>query len=494
MKNINTYKNNNFVIKNTVFLLILVFLVTAELISYLVMQSQLVNSSIVFMRYDEYIFGPAGLPEKLTDNSFINRHIPIYKDAVIAPATIMIPLSRFLNIFNIPHPLNAIIPKMGAHVLMLIALYYFYRAMFDKVKTKLAVLMTFLVPSFAFFVVGFFYLLGIFDFTKIYRNTPISQLYSPTQYAGIAVFFGLLALGSLIKTKKINLFQVLICVAALYTHPVLGGVYFGIYLFLIILFKIKTSLHYLFILPLGFIPWIFMMSSVAKDYYSVLNNNLFGITEVGYSIFIFLLKLGPYFLILLYLWYTNKKLYSWKWILFFTLFILSLAPEIKFGLIRTGYLFFPLTISIVIILVSGFFDKINTYKRNLLSLFFIVGIINLFVVMFLYSQGVMTLENSKLSFLYKLKDKPYGAVLASSNLSYFIPSVSKKPVLLGICCGLDKQEDIKFYFDTIHGNGSESFEPLSKIKYLLAPCNSTPNLGFRYLEADEKEEYCLWNR
>jgi hypothetical protein len=173
---------------------------------------------------------------------------------------------------------------------------------------------------------------------------------------------------------------------------------------------------------------------------------------------------------------------------------LSLAPEVKFGLIRTNYLFLPLVISIVILLVSGFFNTINPFKKILLYFFLLVGIINLFVVMFFYSEGVMTIENTKLDLLYYLKNEPYGAVLASSNISYFIPSVSKKPVLLGLCCNFDKQEDINFYFDTIQGNATQEVAFLNRIRYLIAPCNSTPNLNFTYIFSDEIGEYCIWKR
>jgi hypothetical protein len=99
-----------------------------------------------------------------------------------------------------------------------------------------------------------------------------------------------------------------------------------------------------------------------------------------------------------------------------------------------------------------------------------------------------------LEVLYKLKEYPQNAVMAPSNISYMIAGISEKRSLLGECCGLEKQKNIDFYNNVVVGNASTSFDRLNEIKYLVALCSATPNLGFRQVYHSQDYKYCLWER
>ncbi|MEM3373791.1 MAG: hypothetical protein QXE31_01090 [Candidatus Woesearchaeota archaeon] len=450
------------------------------------------------MRYDDYIYGVAGNSPKWNyDNAYISKDVKSYKDGTIGSPFIIIPLGYLFTKINIIYPINIIIARILIHILLLFSLFYFYKSIFsDTNKSLFAIILTYFLPSFSYYPLKILNYYGLISDKNVLKSIYVFTFLQPSVYGGLAISFGLFALGSLFNHKKILIKDSLLLMFGVFSHPVVGSIYLVIYLFFVIYFKIK-NIYLLLPILIGFFPWLFIMKDIAKEYLGF-QVNTFTVQQTLYAIGIFFLQFGLYFLLVLYIWYfENIKIPPWQWLFFLIIFILTLIPETKFSLIRSSYLKVPLLVSLSIILANWFFSnnkKIfsQNIKKYSLIIILIFGTLSLLTSFYYLSISTLSLKNQEINLLKKLKTMPDGVVIASSELSLFIPSLSNKMVLLGECCGNEKKENIIFYQSLLEGKANKEFQYVTNISYLVAPCNSTPNLNFKLIE---KEDFiCLWSK
>jgi len=473
-------------------IVITVFLLFGELAAYFISSSQLHNQSVILMRYDEFIYGFIGMsPPPKFENPYISREIPLYKDATIGSPPTTIIIGNILKLIPAPYPFNIIFIKSLFFCAVLYSLYLFYRNFFGLEESQIAFILTYMVPSLAFISGGVLYLLNILSNKHLYRIATLNTVTFSSLYYGLCVILGFTAIGSLVRTKKINLYQSILFMFSFFFHPVISAIYFLVYVFFIIYYRIKNKIYYLGIIILGLVPWIFIMGSIGKDYLILIKNN-FSPLQVAYNVWLYLSFSFVYLLIIIYFWYKKVKIAPWKWIIFILFFLLILSPETKFALIRNTYLLFPFTVFTVIIVVSGYKILPTNTKKALFSIILFLGAFNYLGAIYFNSTQVIVRDNSEMSLLYTLKEYPPGAVLARDDLSYLVPAISHKKVLLGVYW--ENSSNLEFYQQLISGNASINYKYANQINYLLAPCNSTPNLGFQLNKTDNSNVTCIWSK